>query len=271
MDTAARPQRTRGSGHLSARFLDGRTRLSRFFQEGAAKIRIPESFDGRMEAVLINTSGGMTGGDHVDWAIDAASGTDITVTTQACERIYRSSGGVGRVDVTLKAASGARLAWLPQETILFSGGALSRRLDADLSGDAELVAVESVVLGRKAMGETVTTGSIIDRWRIRRDGRLVHAEALRLDGDVAGSSGRPAVLNGGGAFATLVYCGPRAELLARLARETLGADPCFGLSVFADKLVVRVVAGEAYDLRRRLIPAISVLKGGDPLPKVWSL
>lgn len=264
------PQRAKGSGSLATKSVDNRTRIDVFYQEGAGKIRIPESFDGSMEAVLINTSGGLTGGDRIDWAVTAGTGTDVTVTTQACERIYRSSGGAAHVSASLQVAEGASLHWLPQETILFDQGALARTLEADLADGAELIALEAILLGRKAMGEEVGYGSLRDRWRIRRNGRLVHAEDLNLSGEVANIAARRAALAGSLAFATLLYVGDRAEaIMPRL--HALLHHSLAGASHWNGKLVVRLVAQDGFALRKILVPAISLLRNGKPPPKVWNI
>lgn len=264
------PQRTKGVARLATKHVHGRTRLDVFYQESAAKIRIPESYDGRMEAVLINTSGGLTGGDRIAWEIAAGKDTSVTVTTQACERIYKSTGGEAHVVSQLSVGRGARLHWLPQETILFDQSALSRTLDVELEEDAELVALEAVLLGRKAMGETLRSGSFRDRWRIRRAGKLIHAEDVRFSGDIEGQLWRHAVLAGNQAFATLLYVGNHGEALLGRLRD-LFSDHLAGASHWNGKLIVRLVASEGFELRKILIPAISLLRNGEPPPKVWSL
>lgn len=160
--------------------------------------------------------------------------------------------------------------WLPQETILFDNASLQRRLEVDLAADAEFVAVEAVILGRKAMGEKVSCGHFRDRWRVRRGNRLIHAEELRLSGDIAGQSGDAAMLDGCTAFATLLYCGPLAEAMLERARLALG-DGFGGASHWQDKLVARLTAADGFALRKKLIPLISVLRNGAPVPKVWNL
>lgn len=264
------PQRTKAAARLVAKHMAGKTRLDVFYQESAAKIRIPESYDGRMEAVLINTSGGLTGGDRIAWQIEAGENCHVTVTTQACERVYKSSGGYAGVDTVLKAAAQSTLHWLPQETILFDQGALRRTLDVDLDETAEFIGLEAVLLGRKAMGEIVRTGLFRDRWRIRRGGRLIHAEDICLSGDLEALTARAAALAGSQAFATILYCGPRGEALLPKLRDLFG-EGMGGASLWNGKLVVRIVAPEGFDLRKMLVPAISLLRNGDPAPKVWSL
>lgn len=263
-------QRVRGRGHLAAKALDGRTRLSELFQEGAAKIRLPETFSGEMEAVIINTAGGLTGGDRLDWSILAGEGAFITATTQACEKVYKAESGTAEISTSIEVGPGACVHWLPQESILFDNASLTRRLDVALAEDAELIAVEAILLGRKAMGEAMRRGLVRDRWRIRRNGRLIHAEELRLDGDVAELTARAPVLSGQVAFATLLYAGPLSEALLPKVRSILGED-AGGASCWNDKLVVRLAAVDGFELRKKLIPIISALRGGAPVPKVWNL
>jgi urease accessory protein len=264
------PQRAKGVARLATKSLDGRTRIDVFYQEGCGKIRIPESFDGSMEAVLINTSGGLTGGDRIGWEVNAGANTKVTVTTQACERIYRSSGGDAHVTARLSAGPGATLHWLPQETILFDQGALVRTLDADLSEGAELVALEAILLGRKAMGETVAYGNLRDRWRIRRNGRLIHAEDLCLSGEINSVAGRRSTLSGNLAFATVLYVGDRAESVMPKLHALLG-EWLAGASQWNGKLVIRMAAEDGFALRKILVPAISLLRNGEPPPKVWNI
>jgi urease accessory protein len=186
-----RQQRARGIGRLVTKSLGGRTRIAELYQEGAAKIRLPESFTDELEAVTINTAGGITGGDEFDWHFRAGPGCFVTATTQACEKIYKASAGTGQITSRIEVGAGAKFHWLPQESILFDNASLTRRLEVDLAADAEFLAVEAILLGRKAMGEAMTAGLVRDRWRIRLDGRLLHAEDLKLEGDVAGLTGSP--------------------------------------------------------------------------------
>lgn len=267
---STRPQRAEGRGHLAARLLDGRTRLRELYQEGAAKIRLPDTFDASMEAVIINTAGGLTGGDRMDWNVVAGAGTKIDVTTQACEKIYKASAGAAEVTTRIEVGAGARVDWLPQETILFDRASLFRRLDVDLDERAEFLAVEAVLLGRKAMGEAVETGLFRDRWRIRRPGRLIHAEELKLSEGISALAARQAVLGGQVAFATLLYAGPLAEAYLGKVRPLVEGS-MGGASAWNDKLVVRLAAADGFSLRKILIPVISTLRNGAPVPKVWNL
>ena len=267
---ATRPQRAEGRGHLAARTLGGRTRIRELYQEGAAKIRLPDTFDASMEAVIINTAGGLTGGDRMNWSVAAGPDTRIDVTTQACEKIYKASAGTAEVTTSIKVGAHARVDWLPQETILFDRSSLFRRLNVELDEGAEFLAVEAVLLGRKAMGEAVETGLFRDRWRIRKAGKLCHAEDLCLSGKVSSLAREQAILGGKVAFATLLYIGPSAEAYLGAVRPLIDGH-MGGASTWAGKLVVRLAAPDGFALRKILIPIISALRNGAPVPKVWNL
>ena len=171
--------------------------LTRLREAHAAKVRLPARGH---EAILINTGGGLAGGDRFSFDITAEEGARLTVTSQAAERVYRSLGADAEVAVKLSAWRGAQLMWLPQETILFDGARLSRRIDADLAPEARLLAVESIILGREAAGETIRHAALHDRWRVRQGGRLVFADDLAIDGPPPGTA---ATLGDSRAFATL--------------------------------------------------------------------
>jgi len=263
-------QRANGVGRIVFRRRDGATRLERLFQEGCAKIRLPRPLPGASaEAILINTAGGLTGGDQLSTSVELGAGATATVTTQACERIYRSTGAPAEVSARVRLGQGARLAWLPQETILFDGGRLRRTLEADLAEDAALLAVEAVLFGRQAMGETIAQGALHDRWRIRRCGRLVFADDLRFDGAIENALSRPAILGGGHTIATILSVAPELERKLKPVRDAIGEAG--GASAWDGKLVARLVCADSLALRRRVESVLSILMGGRALPKVWQL
>jgi len=265
-------QRARGRARIAVRAEDGVTRLAELYQDGCAKLRLPKVYGpSSVEAVLLNTAGGLTGGDVYATEALAGPGAALTLTTQACERVYRATGGqTARVDTRLSAGAGANLHWLPQETILFDGGRLARTLDVDLTGDAAFLAVEALVLGRVASGETVTGGAFADSWRIHRDGRLVFADAARLENDIDAVAAGPATLAGNKAVATVVLAAPGAEDKLAEARAVLDALPTAGASALPGLLICRLVAPDDRALRRYLVPLLAGLAGRE-LPRVWHL
>ena len=261
-------QRARGTGRIATQVLDGRTRLTTLYQEGCAKIRLPRTHDPSLHAVLINTAGGLTGGDDVSWQVGAAPGARMVLTTQACERVYRSLGDDAAVRTRIEVGAGAHLDWLPQETILFEGARLNRSLEIDLAPDASLFAIEAILLGREAMGEAARSARLTDNWRIRRNGRLIHAEATRLTGTGA-ERDNLGLLAGANAFATLLYVGADAERKLDRVRQRLGGEA--GASVIGERLVIRAMASSGLALRRIITPIIADLSGAGALPRLWHL
>jgi urease accessory protein len=263
-----RLQRTEGASRISFKLERGATRLDRLHQSGASKIRLPHVFGGEPpQAVLINTAGGLTGGDRLSVEAEAGDGCRALLTTQACEKIYRASGGEARVHTRLSIGKGARLDWLPQETILFDGSRLSRRLDADIAPGGELLLVEATIFGRAAHGETVRSGFFADRWRIRQDGRLLFADDLRFDFADDRILRRPAVLAGGMAMATMLLVAEEPASKLEALRAVLGNSG--GASAWDGKLVARVVAESGAALRKALVPALGLLLDGAALPTIW--
>lgn len=266
-------QRARGVGGIATKQRDTITVLDTLYQDGCAKIRLPKTHTNALEAVLINTAGGLTGGDRMAWSADLAEGGRMALTTQACERIYRSLGGPAHVETTLKIGRDAHLDWLPQETILFAASHLDRRIEIDLEDGASLTAIEAILLGRDAMGELALDCQLRDNWRIRRNGRLIHAEATRLDGTMAERDGL-SLLAGKRAFATIVHIAPDGDqTMIRLAkiRALLPPDQRIAASANGERLVIRALAQSGLALRRLIVPILAELSGAGALPRLWHL
>jgi urease accessory protein len=260
-------QRAVGVGRLRVR-QDSGSRLESLFQSGSAKIRFAACEDDAKEAVLINTAGGLTGGDRFSWNIDVAAGAHCRVVTQACEKVYRSTGDAACVEVQLKVAAGAQLEWLPQETILFEGSHLSRAFDICVEPGGRLLAVEAVILGRSAMGETDIHARLRDRWRVQWGERLIFADNLRID-DPTVIAGRPALLKDAKAFASVLLVADDAEASLDAVRQALGEAG--GASAFDGKLFCRILAKDGLSLRRTLVPVMTALRGGKPPPRLWTV
>jgi urease accessory protein len=237
-------------------------------EDGSLRVRFPAACAGAPEAVLVNTAGGMAGGDcfAVDLALETSA--KVVVTTAAAEKIYRSLGTDTRFDVTATLADGTELTWLPQETILFDRARLARTITISLALTAKLLLAETVVFGRAAMGETVREGGFADRWRIRRDGRLVFAENFRLDGAVSDRLGETAVAGGRTALGTVLMA-PGNDAAAEAVRA---ASTAFrgeaGVSAWNGILLARLAAHDGAALRHDLVVLLSAL-GRRALPRIW--
>ncbi len=265
-----RMQRSEGAARIAFKFERSGTRLAELYQQGAAKVRLPLVEAGEPpQAVLINSSGGLTGGDRMSTEATLGENCHAIVTTQACEKIYRASAGSAGIVTRLIVGENARLDWLPQETILFDGARLTRRLDAELAPGATLLLVEATIFGRSARGEAVRSGLFTDRWRIRRENRLVFADDLRFDWSDPELVRRPAVLAGAAAMATILFMVEEPARHLPALREVIGANG--GVSAWNGRLIARIVAPTGAALRQTLIPALSVLRDGAGLPKFWRI
>ncbi len=265
-------QRQRAVGRISfaATAFDGRTRPMRIEESGSMRIRLPKGDGAGLDAVLVNTAGGIACGDRFAVEVEAQAGAFVTVATPAAEKVYRSDGPVSHLSVKLAAGERARLDWLPQETILFDNARLDRQLEAAIAEDARLTLIEAVIFGREARAERIVDGLFIDRWRIRRGQRLVYADTLRLDGPIADLLQKPSVGNGARAFATLVHVAPDAEARLEWVREQLspgqGCDAA--ASAWNGLLAVRFCAVSIAALRAAVCSFLLTFRG-EPLPRVW--
>ena len=255
-----------GSLSFSVKQVGGKTRRAKVHEAGSLRVRCPGAPAAELEAVLINTAGGVAGGDRFTLDIAAEQGTRLVVTTAAAEKVYRTLGPDSVIDVKLDVAAGATLAWLPQETILFDRARMSRSIEVSLAPDAKLFLAEAIVFGRSGMGETVAQGALTDRWRVRRDGRLVYAESVRLDGAIAARLAEPAVANAGVAVATVLIVPGDDAVVA--AVRALACEGEVGASAWNGIAAVRLCAGDAAALRRDLVHVMTAVRG--VLPRIWT-
>ena len=262
--------RSEGSLRLAFDKREGGTALQVLHQAGVLRARFPKpEAQEAPEAVLVNTAGGLTGGDKLDIGLRLGERTSLTVTSAAAEKIYRARDGEAAIRVRLDLEAGAQLAWLPQPTILFDAARLDRRTEVALAAGARFLAVETLIFGRAAMGEDVHRGFCHDAWRVRRDGRLVFADSLQLDGAIAETLDRPASLDGARTTALVLYSGVDAMARLEPARALLeGAHSTVGMSSWNGLLVVRAYAGDGRTLQGDLAPLLEFL-AGRPLPRVW--
>jgi urease accessory protein len=260
--------RASGSVSFAVKSVSGKTRRARVHEAGSLRVRCPGAPAAELEAVIINTAGGVAGGDRFDLDIAAGEGTRLVVTTAAAEKVYRTLGPDSGVGVTLDVAAGATLAWLPQETILFDRARLSRTIDVNLAPDAQIFLAEAIVFGRSGMGETVEQGALTDRWRVRRGDKLIYAESVRLDGAIAQRLAAPAVAKGGIAVATvLIVPGGKAAVEAVRAMQDQFVGEV-GASAWNGIAAVRLCAADGAALRHDLVHVMTAVRG--ELPRIWT-
>jgi urease accessory protein len=260
-------QRASGELAVSLKRRGAASVLDGLRQEGCLKARFPRPDDGGwLSVVTLNTSGGVAGGDTLDSAFAVDVGARATIAGQAAERFYRALPGSAAASVRTRiaVAAGGAAEWLPQETILFNRCAVRRHLRVELAEGAWFLGVESLVFGRTAMGEVVEQATLRDLIEVRRGGRLLLHDAIRLDGEVAATLRRPAIADGARAVATLVYVASDAETMLDPLRDAEVA-----VSSWDGMLIARMLACDGASLRAALIAVLQVLRGGRALPRVW--
>ena len=258
--------RAYGRIDLSVASDSGITRVSRLREEGSYRVRFP-AHAGHAEAVLINTAGGIAGGDRFATDIRGGAQTHLVVTTAAAEKVYRALGPAATVDIRLELESGATLAWLPQETILFDRARLARTITVDAADDARLVIAEAIVFGRGAMGETVAAGRLTDHWRVRRGGKLMYADGVRLEGDIAGILRARASADGATAMATVLLLPGNDEIVTAVRAQERAFRGEVGASAWNGLAAVRLIARDGAALRHDLTAVFAALRW--PRPGLW--
>jgi len=262
-------QRSKGSAFAAFDLRDGRARLVDLAQAGSAKVMLPRVSGDVPEAVFLNTSGGLTGGDKISFALEVGEGARLTASTQTAERAYASNQGAAHMQVHAVVGAGGRLDWLPQETILYQASNLQRRTEIDLSDTASCLTCESLVLGRAAMGEVLTRARLHDHRMIRRAGRPVWSETFLLDDAVLARRNGAALLAGANALGlvALVAQGAQDAAAPLLAQPTV-AGAHLSASGWDGRCLVRVLAADGLTLRKQMAQIIKTLSAR-PLPRVW--
>jgi urease accessory protein len=262
------PPRALGRVDLSTKNTARRTALSDLYQSGALKMLFPRCNNDPLQGIIINTAGGVTGGDAFSFSAHVAKDTHLGLTTQAAERAYRAQPDqIASIRNRLVVARGARADWLPQETILYEACALDRRLSVELETGASLLMVEPIVFGRTAMGEVLRDAHFRDRIEIHRDGTPLYLDAITLKGDVTGHFARSEIGQGARAMATIVLVSDTARSVLEPVRSMLPTSA--GASLIGhDLLVVRILAPDSFVLRQSLVPVLGLLNN-NTLPRSW--
>jgi urease accessory protein len=260
--------RARGSVIFDVHQVEGLTRRRHLHESGSLRVRFPSPEANGLSAVFVNTAGGVAGGDRFGIEIATGEGSRLAVTTAAAEKVYRAEGPAAQLDISLKAAAGSHLSWLPQETILFDRARVSRRIDIDLADSASLLLCEIVVFGRAAMGERMLAGEFVDRWRLSRGGRLVFAENIRLDGDIGEKLSQPAIAKGGVAIGTALIVPGDEALVERIRELTTSFGGEVGISSWNGFAMARFCAQDAARLRADMM-AVLGRASVEALPRLW--
>ena len=268
MDGLTSPKLQRAHGQIALTLCGNK--LEELYQSGCAKLMLPKTYGEMTEAVMLNTSGGITGGDRLNVKIQVENGA-VVATSQTAERLYRSITEPAKIEIKLRAYNAATLHWLPQETIIFDGAELDRTVCLDMSADSKCLLAETIVMGREAMGEDIRFCHFTDNWRLYREGQLFHAESLRLTDRVAEIMAVPAGGNGARLLSTILYAGFDAEQMAGLLKSVVEAcsSKCV-MSCWNDRLVIRLMSLHPRFARADIKELLCALSG-QPLPRVWQV
>jgi urease accessory protein len=270
-------QRAEGSCRIVLSGSERGTRVMDIFQRSPIRVLFPRARgDAVEEAVFINTAGGIAGGDRLEFSVTVRANASIAVTSQAAEKVYRALNEPARIATKLKASEGAKLAWLPQETIVFNRARITREMEIEFSSGAQLLALEWLLLGRAAHGEEMVGGQIADSWRVKKDGRLIWGDTFRATNEIFPHLGRKALLSDCKAIATLLYFGPNLDIMLEILRDlapSLGC-PC-AATLVSGLMVVRFAARVSSDLRLALRTVLQLFgrelgPGPFRVPKMWS-
>lgn len=258
-----------GAVKFDLRLIEGVARLGNLHESGSLRVRFPSPEGQGISGMFVNTAGGVAGGDRFDIDITAGAGARITLTTAAAEKVYRSHGPCAALNIALKAEAGAHITWLPQETIVFDQARVDRSIDIDLAETASLLLCEIVVFGRSAMGERVGRGLFVDRWRLRRGGKLIFAENVRLGEAIGDTLAQSAVAKGGVAIGTALIVPGDEALVERLrAAAGEGFRGEVGISSWNGFAIARFCADDAVAVRGDMMRVLCEASA-EALPRMW--
>jgi urease accessory protein len=270
-------QRSDGFARLVVSGSPHGTRIVDIFERSPTKFMFPGLRHAPVEeVVIVNTGGGIAGGDRVEFDVTVLSDASIAVTSQAAERVYRALNEPARIRTRLKIRDRAKLAWLPQETIVFNGGRILRNAEIDISSGAEVLALESLVLGRVAFGEKLAFGEITEGWRIRLNGRLIWADCFRAPEEVFPRFRSRALLADFKAICTLIYFGADVETRVQFMRDLAPQLRCNCVATAVSGLMIaRLGAQDPAELKAglsQILMRFDRARGPGPfrLPKMWS-
>lgn len=208
--------------------------------------------------VLLHPPGGIVGGDALEIELALDAGAHALLTTPGATRFYRSAGRQARQSVVARLALGARLEWLPLETICHRSTHADNRLHFELAPGAEMIGWDMLALGLPASGEAFDHGRIAQEievpgaWLER--GVVDGSDTLLLDSPL-GFAGHRVLGTLWFAAGEPLTCTRREALLAAARAVTQGCELCdtAGCTAPGERAaVLRVLA-------RRVEPAMQLL------------
>lgn len=233
----------------------GQSGLVRLHEAGGYRVKFPKN-EHLQEAVLVNTAGGLVGGDTLD--IHVKADAPLMVSTTGAEKIY--GGDLSRLTTKLEITD--TLYWLPLETILYNNSQFKRVTDIHLNNNAKLIFAEMMVFGRLASGEVINNASFKDIRHIYRENKLIYVENTFFEGDLHNKLNMKAIGNGARAIATLISTEGSLEALRELETPECAFTTRNGL------IIARFISNDVAYLRLIYTQILGKLML-TPLPRNW--
>ncbi|WP_426113579.1 urease accessory protein UreD [Massilia sp. PWRC2] len=224
-------------------------------------------------AIVVHPPGGVVGGDTLAIDVELGPAAHVLLTTPGAGKWYRANGRISRQTVQLRAGAGAAVEWLPQDTIFFNDATVHLEHHVELAEGARYIGAELLCFGRRASGETFSTGVVRQRTEIRSGGKLVWWEQGAIDAsDPAATMHSPIGLGGASVCATLIGVG--APLPAALLAQIRALDGRLAASQVKTVFVARLLGDDSESARRIMTAAWQLLRPhllgcAAPLPRIW--
>lgn len=230
--------------------------------------------------VLVHPPAGLVGGDVLGLTMSLNAGAHALATTAGATRFYRSLGPQATQSVRATLAAGARLEWLPQENIIYSGAQAANLQSFELEAGAEMLGWDLLALGLPAADQPFVRGAVQQRIEVPGAwldaGRIDAADTRLLDS--------PLGLAGQRALATMWFAAgsplalDRVELALEAARQVIAGSACAaraGVSLVHPQVLVLRALGPRIEPLAALLQPVRVawrevlwqLRGA--APRVW--
>ena len=197
--------------------------------------------------------------------------TSLNITTQSMEKVYNCKNLLANAYTNIIVGNNSYVSWMPLETIFFNGGKLRRRLNIDLKPSSNFFGVETLIFGRKAMGEIVKTGELDDALQIYKNNKLLYSDFNKIKGNIDKKIFKSLVLKGNNIFCNVVYTGKKIRMYEKLiSRYENKSKYFFGVSVVNGVLLIKILAKNILDIRDFLSDLVKIFGKNFNLPKIWS-
>ncbi len=264
-DAAARAEGRTGAGRIAIELVAGCSAITAC-QGGDPLKLLPVVNRGPCAWIAPTTyGGGLLGGDDIGLDIAVGAGARLLLTSQASTKVYRSLGGTARWSVRATVAAGGILTALPEPVAPFAGARYRQDIAIDLAEDASLVWLDGLTAGRTARGERWAAEAIDLALTIRRAGRPLLIDRLRLHATP------PFGLGGMAMLATVVVAGPAVAAIAEAVRSAEGHTgvliTAHALPTAGDAVILRLAGPDtdaATRILRTALAGCAGLVGSDP-------